>query len=72
MSPYNRKKFFLPKIYMYIIALGLMFFGVFAMLYPSYNHPIYGPLNFGEYHKFIGVVFIMASVALLTYLRKQD
>jgi len=72
MSPYNQKKFFLPKIYMYIIALGLMFFGVFAMLYRAYDHPIYGRIDFGEYHKFIGVVFIMASVALLTYLRKQD
>ena len=39
MSPGQRKPFF-KKIYLQMIGLGLMLFGVFALFFREYNHPI--------------------------------
>lgn len=59
------------KIYLYLLGLGLMLFGVFAMLFRTYDHPIYGHINFGDYHLFIGAVFILLATALLLFIRHK-
>jgi hypothetical protein len=61
----------LKKVYLYLLGLGFMFFGAFAMLFRSYNHPIYGYINFGEYHRFIGAFFILLSTVLLLYIKNK-
>jgi len=33
-----------PKEYKYIIGIGLILFGLFAIKFPEYQHPIYGTL----------------------------
>jgi hypothetical protein len=71
MSSEKRKRNFFPKIYLYIFALGLMLFGTFAILYPSYNHPIYGHINLGEYHIYIGAVSLLLSIVLMRYIKKR-
>jgi hypothetical protein len=59
------------RFYLYLLALGLMLFGVFTMYYREYDHRLYGHLDFGEYHRLMGTVFIALSVVLLTYLRRK-
>jgi len=68
--PPEKRGFFFRKIYLYLIGLGLMFFGVFAILYREYDHPIYGHINLGEYHRYIGICVIMLSIATMRYIRK--
>ena len=67
----ERRGSYVNKLYLYMIGLGLMFFGVFAIFYREYDHPIYGYINLGAYHKFIGVGFLMLSVAMMRYIRKR-
>ncbi|MBE0568491.1 MAG: hypothetical protein IH577_02290 [Deltaproteobacteria bacterium] len=59
------------KIYLYLLALGLMLFGVFTMLFREYDHRFYGHMDFGEYHQLMGTVFIALSLVLLSYLRRK-
>jgi hypothetical protein len=44
-----------PKQYRYFIGAGLILFGLFAVYYKEYNHPIYGYINLGDYHILIGI-----------------
>ena len=69
--PPGQKKPFLKKIYLYMIGLGLMFFGVFAIFFREYHHPIYGYINLGAYHRYIGVGFLLLSVAMMRYIRTR-
>jgi len=58
-----------PKEYKYIVGIGLILFGLFAVLYPEYHHPIYGYINLGKYHKYIGVTSVIAGAIYISYLR---
>ena len=51
-----------PKEYKYIIGFGIMLFGFFALKFPEYQHPIYGYINLGDYHMYIGVASVMAGI----------
>jgi hypothetical protein len=55
-----------PLIYKYFIGIGLMLFGVFALKFPEYQHPIYGYINLGKYRIIIGVASVLAG-AFYTY-----
>ena len=70
MLPEKRRPFF-RKFYMYLIGLGLMFFGVFAIVFREYNHPIYGYINLGPYHKYIGIGFLILSIGMMRYIRAR-
>lgn len=70
MLPGKRRPF-LKKIYLYMMGLGLMFFGVFAILFREYDHPFYGRITLGEYHKFIGVGFLLLSIAMMRYAKNR-
>lgn len=50
-----------PKQYKYLIGIGLFFFGLFALKFPEYHHPIYGYINLGGYRIYIGVVSVIAG-----------
>ena len=71
MEPEKKRRISYKKLYLYMLGLGMMFFGVFAMLFRSYNHPIYGYINFGQYHLYIGAGFILAAAALLLYIKDK-
>ena len=71
MPSEDRKKPFLKKIYLYIIGLGLMLFGMLAIFFRTVDHPIYGHLDFTEYHKYIGAGFLLLCVAFMSYIRKR-
>jgi len=58
-----------PKEYKYIIGIGLILFGFFAVKYPEYQHPIYGYINLGDYHMYIGVASVMAGVIYIYHVR---
>lgn len=51
-----------PTIYKYFIGIGLMLFGLFALYFPEYQHPIYGHINLGRYRVFIGIVSEISGV----------
>ena len=57
------------KEYKYIIGFGLILFGFFAVKFPEYQHPIYGYINFGDYHMYIGVVSVMAGIIYIQHIR---
>ena len=56
------------KIYLYLLALGLMLFGIFAMYFRTYDHPFYGRLDLGEHNVVIGVVSFLLGCALTYYI----
>ena len=65
------REFSFKRLYLYLLGLGLMLFGVFAMLFPSYDHPYYGHIEFGEYHLWIGAGFILLSAAFLLFIKHK-
>ena len=69
--PPEKREPFLKKVYLYIMGLGLMLFGVFAFFYREYDHPFYGHINLGEYHKYIGACVLMLSIAFMRYIRTR-
>ena len=58
-----------PKEYKYIVGIGLILFGLFAVMYPEYKHPIYGYINLGKYHIYIGVASVIAGAIYISHLR---
>jgi FtsH-binding integral membrane protein len=71
MGSGDRKGNSFKKVYLYLLGLGLLFFGVFAMLFRTYEHPIYGHINFGQYHLVIGAGFILLATAFLLFIRNR-
>lgn len=70
----SRKKdpnFSFRRVYLYLLGLGLMLFGVFAFYFRSYDHPLYGHIDLGGHHRWIGGGMILLSVAYLLLLRKK-
>jgi len=51
-----------PKGYKYMIGIGLMLFGFFALKFQEYQHPIFGYINLGRYRIYIGIASVMAGV----------
>jgi len=60
-----------PTVYKYFIGIGLMLFGLFALYFPEYQHPIYGYINLGKYRVFIGVPSLLSG-AIYTYLINKE
>jgi hypothetical protein len=58
-----------PKEYKYIIGVGLMLFGLFALKFPEYQHPIYGYINLGIYRIYIGVASVIAGAFYIYHVR---
>ena len=58
-----------PKEYKYIIGIGLMLFGLFALNFPEYQHPIYGYINLGKYRIFIGVASVISGAFYIYHIR---
>jgi len=48
-----------------------MLFGLFALYFPEYQHPIYGYINLGKYRVFIGVASLLSG-AIYTYLINKE
>jgi hypothetical protein len=61
-----------PKIYKYILGVGLILFGFFALKFPEYQHPIYGYINLGKYHAHIGIASVMAGVLDINRIRNRN
>ena len=57
-----------PTIYKYFIGIGLMLFGLFALYFPEYQHPIYGYINLGKYRVLIGIVSEISGVIYTGYI----
>ena len=58
-----------PRVYKYIIGVGLMLFGIFALIFPDYQHPIYGYINLGKYRVYIGVASAIAGSFYIYHIR---
>jgi hypothetical protein len=58
-----------PTEYKYIIGIGLILFGFFAVIFPEYQHPIYGYINLGDYHMYIGVASVMVGAIYIHNVR---
>ena len=58
-----------PKVYKYIIGIGLMLFGLFAIKFPEYQHPIYGYINLGKYRIYIGVASVIVGAVYIYHIR---
>jgi len=61
-----------PKEYKYIIGIGLILFGFFALKFQEYNHPIYGYINLGTYHMYIGIASVMSGVFLIAHTKNKN
>ncbi|MEW6721062.1 MAG: hypothetical protein AB1346_11490 [Thermodesulfobacteriota bacterium] len=71
MAPEKKNWTAYLRIYLYLFALGLLLFGVFAVYFRTYNHPFYGRINLGEYHRWIGAASFVAGIAFLRYIRSR-
>lgn len=58
-----------PAVYKYIIGIGLMLFGLFAVYFQEYQHPIYGYINLGTYHVYIGIVSAIIGAIYTGYIK---
>jgi len=58
------------KGYAYIVIIGLVAFGAFALYFREYDHPIYGHLDLGAHHAWIGVLCIVAGIVAAFYIRR--
>jgi hypothetical protein len=58
-----------PKEYKYIIGIGLMLFGLFAVYFQEYQHPIYGYINLGKYHIYIGMAAAITGAIYTAYVK---
>lgn len=70
---YRRKdpNYKFKRIYLYLLGFGVMLFGVFAMLFRTYDHPIYGSIDFGRFHLLIGAAFIILSAVILRLIKNR-
>jgi hypothetical protein len=55
-------------IYKYFIGIGLMLFGLFALYFPEYQHPIYGYINLGKNRIFIGLISAISGAIYTGYI----
>ena len=58
-----------PKEYKYVIGIGFILFGFFALKFREYQHPIYGYINFGDYHVYIGIASVIAGTVYIYHIR---
>jgi len=61
-----------PKVYKYLFGFGLIFFGFFALKFQEYQHPIYGYINLGNYHIYIGVVSVVAGAVYIYHVKNIE
>lgn len=61
-----------PKEYKYIIGIGFILFGFFALKFQEYNHPIYGYINLGKHHMYIGIASVMSGVFYIAHTRNKN
>ena len=61
-----------PKEYKYIIGVGLILFGLFAVKFLEYQHPIYGYINLGKYRIYIGVAFVIVGAIYISHVRNMN
>jgi hypothetical protein len=60
------------RVYGYIVAAGILGFGIFAIYFQTYDHPLYGRIALGPHHVLIGVSAVVAGTALGVYLRVRS
>ena len=46
-----------------------MLFGLFALKFPEYQHPIYGYINLGKFRIYIGVASVIAGAFYIYHVR---
>ena len=61
-----------PKGYKYMIGIGLMLFGLFAVYFQEYKHPIYGYINLGKYHIYIGIAATISGAIYTGYIKHKN
>jgi hypothetical protein len=61
-----------PKQYKYLIGAGLILFGFFALKFQEYQHPIYGYINFGKYHIYIGAALVTAGAVYIYHVMSKN
>ena len=60
------------KEYKYILGIGLILFGLFAIIFPEYQHPIYGYINLGKYRISIGVASVIVGAIYISHVRNMN
>jgi hypothetical protein len=58
-------------LYKYMIGIGLILFGFFALYFPEYNHPIYGYINLGKYRIYIGLACAVSGAVYTGYITRN-
>lgn len=61
-----------PKEYKYILGVGFILFGFFAVKFPEYQHPIYGYINLGKYRIYIGVASVLIGAFYIAHVRREN
>ena len=61
-----------PREYKYIIGIGLILFGFFAVKFREYQHPIYGYINLGKHHLYLGVAIIIIGAIYIAHVRNAN
>jgi len=59
------------KSYANIAGIGIMLFGLFIIFFKTYQHPLYGHLNFGEYHVFIGILVMIIGAGFILFVNRN-
>jgi len=61
-----------PKPYKYIIGFGLILFGFFALKFQEYQHPIYGYIDLGRDHAYIGAACVIIGAVYTYHVKNID
>ena len=59
------------KSYATIAGIGIMLFGLFVVFFKTYEHPLYGDLNFGEYHVLKGIIAMIIGAAFILFINRK-
>lgn len=59
------------KSYANIAGIGIMLFGLFVIFFKTYEHPLYGHMNFGEYHVFLGIFVMIIGAGFILFVNRD-
>lgn len=73
MSDNKNNKFTgLYRIYSYMFGIGLIIFGLFAVYFKAYKHPIYGYIDLGDHHIAIGIISLILGWLFIAYIKYKN
>jgi len=60
------------RIYSYILGIGLILFGLFAVYFKTYKHPIYGYIDLGDHNIAIGITSFIFGWLFIAYVKYKS